>query len=149
MRAAAEIDKVRSQRVFGKYAVRPFLDQFHLHPFALSAVLLQAQLLGRQDALKLQILTLQLVHALLELLQIVTAERLAAQEIVIETVIDRRTDPELCSGKKFQNRRRQQMRGRMAVDVEGIRILVGQDLHRRIAVQRARKVPHFAVHFSD
>ena len=147
MRAAAEVDEVGSQRVFGKDGVGFFGDQLALH--GLIAVQLQPFFLGHVLALVGQVLRLQLPHLLLDFFEILGGERLGPLEVVIKTVFDGGTDAELGFRKQFEHRGGQQVRRRMAIHFECLGILRGQDLQRGIRFERAVQVPQVAVDFGD
>jgi len=93
MRPAAEIDEVRTQRVFRKNGVGLLGDQLALH--GLVAVELQSFFLFHVLALVGQILRLQLPHLFLDLFEIVGRERVRPLEIVVKAVFDGGTDAEL------------------------------------------------------
>ena len=91
-----------AERVLGKNVVRFFLDQLDLHPVV--GVFFQTIGLTRQLALVRQILLLQLQHLGFDFFQIFGSERRLPFEIVVETRIGWRTDPQLGLGKQFQHR---------------------------------------------
>ncbi len=53
--------------------------------------------------------------------------------------------PSLVSGKQFQDRGRQQMRGGMPVDRERLRVLRRQDLQLGIVLKGTREVPKLSI----
>ena len=115
VRAAAEIDEMRSQRVFAEDLVGLFINQFALHPGV--GVFLQAVFLASVDALIGKLARLDLPHLLFDFLEVVGGERNGAVEVVIETVVDGRPDAELGLRVQFEHGSGQQVRGGMAVDV--------------------------------
>ena len=126
VRAAAEIDEVRSQGVLGEDLAGALFDQLALHPGV--GVLFEAFVLAGVDALVGQVARLDLPHLLLDLFQIVGGEGRGAVEIVIEAVLDGRADAELGFGIQFQHGGGQQVRGGVAVDLERFGVLGGEDL---------------------
>ena len=136
MRAAAEIDEVRAQRVFRKNIARALGDQLDFH--GLIAIQLQALLLFGVFALVRQVARLNLPHPLLDLFKIVRRKRIGPLEIVIETVLDGRPNSELRFRDQFENRGREKVRGGMPVDFERLGILRRQNLQCGISFERAR-----------
>src|SRR5215510_6518227 len=99
-------------------------DQLALERLAHLGELLFGLGLGHLDATVLEITLDKILHALLDLRQIFGREPLAldALKIVIETALrivkQRRPDAELRARIKIEHRRRQQVRGRMTVDLQ-------------------------------
>jgi hypothetical protein len=77
-----------------------------------------------------EILLGQLGHALFDGRQVFRRERTLVGEVVVEAVFDHRTDGHLRLGEQLLDRVGQQVRGRMADDVEAVGILVGDDGQR-------------------
>ncbi len=121
VRAAAEIDELRSQGVLGEDFAGALFDQLALHPGF--GVLFESFFLAGVDALVGQVARLDLAHLLFDLLQIVGGEWGGAVEIVIEAVLDGRPDSEFGLGIQFQHGGCQQVGGGVAVDLEGFRDL--------------------------
>ena len=70
---------------------------------------------------------------LLDPLEVVLADRLRELEVVVEAVLDRRADRDLHARVEPPHRLGEQVRGRVAQDVERVRIVLvarGQDLDR-------------------
>ncbi len=92
---------------------------------------------------------LQLPHDLgLDLLEVVLADRLRELEVVVEAVLDRRADRDLDAGIEAADGLGEQVRGRMAQHVEGIRIVRvprRQDLDRLPVGERQAQVLDVAV----
>src|SRR6266849_1462544 len=101
MWAAAEIDELRSERVFGEHLSGALLDQLAFHPRV--GILAQAVVLGRHYPFVRKVALLDFPHALLDLFEILRSETLQPVEIVIEAGFDWRTDAELGFGKKFEH----------------------------------------------
>ena len=143
MRAAAEIDELRTQRVFGKNVARALRDQLHLH--GLIGVELQPLILLGVFALVGQVARLDLPHLLLDLFEILGSERRVALEIVIEARLDRRADAELGLREQFQHRRGQKVRRGMPVHFERLGILGGQNLEPGVVLEGPVQIPQIAV----
>ena len=144
VRPAAEIDELRTQRVFGKNVARALRDQLDLH--GLVGVELQSLVLLRVLALVGQVARLDLPHLLFDLFQILGSEGRVALEIVIETRVDRRADAELGLREQFQHRGRQKVRRRMPVHFERLGILGGQNLELGVVLEGPVQIPQIAVH---
>jgi len=84
-------------------------------------------------------------HLGLDLGQIVGRERRFAREVVIEAVLDDRTDRHLGVREESLRRLREQMRGRMAQNFQRIRMFLGNDLERGVGGDRETQVDEFAV----
>ena len=84
-------------------------------------------------------------HALLDRRQIVARERGLVREVVVKAVLDHRTDGHLRPGKEFLHRVRQQMRGRMADDLQALGILVGHDADCGVVIDHRRGIDQAAV----
>ena len=74
-----------------------------------------------------------LVHALLDRGEIVGREG-PLGEVVVEAVLDHRSDGDLRVREKLLHRLRQEVRGRVAQDVDAFGIALGDDLHLRVAL---------------
>ena len=151
MRAAAHVEPVvarpvdRQLLVFGEF-LRPFgLEAFAVRfPFVdelLAAPHLAAQrLVGADDR----------AHLFLDRGQIVHAKRLAAgrrHHVIIEPVVGRRTEGDLSARPQRLHRLGQHMRVIVAYEFERV-ILVARGDQRQlgIAIERAAKVAHLAIH---
>ena len=84
-------------------------------------------------------------HARLDGGQVLGRERALVREVVVEAVLDDRTDRHLRVGEQFLDRVGEQVRRRVADDVEALGILVGDDGERRVAVDHVRRVDDLAV----
>ena len=100
---------------------------------------------GGEDAFVGQRARLDLPHLLLDLFEVVGSERSRPVEIVIEAVLDRRTDAELRLRIELEHRGGQQVRGGVAVDFERLGILRSQDLQRGVLFDGAGEIEHLAV----
>ena len=139
MRTAAEVNEMGPQRVFRKNGVGLFGDQLALH--GLIFVQLQAFYFFDVMALVRQVAGLDLPHFLFDFFQIFGRKSLRALEVVIETVLDRRTNAQLGFGKQFEHRRRQQMRRRMAINFQRLWILRRQNFQRGVFVEGTIQIP--------
>ncbi len=97
-------------------------DQLALHVLAHGGVLLQSFLLGNDSPLVRKVLRLEFPHLGLDLLEVVGGKRRGALEIVVEARVGGRADAELGLGIEIQHGRRQQVRGRVPVDLQSLRI---------------------------
>ncbi len=107
--AAAEVDEIWAERVFGKDLVRLFADQFILHPVA--GVFFQAVGFFGQLALEGKVLGLQIPHAGFDLFEILRREGRLALEVIIESPVGWGADAEFGLREQFKHRGGQQMRG--------------------------------------
>ena len=114
-----------------------------------SAYFVKADVFGRHLALEGQVLGLQFLHARFDFFEILGRERRLALKVVVEAGVGGRTDAELGFGKQFQHRGRQQMRGRVPVDLERLRILRRQNLELGVFLERTRQVPKLSVDARD
>ncbi len=77
--------------------------------------------------------------------QVFGRERALEREIVVEAVLDHRSDRHLRVGEELLHRIGEQMRRRMADDVEAFGVLVGDNRHRGIAIDDLGGVDELAV----
>ena len=123
VRPAAEIDEFSGGVKRHHRLGRLFLHQFALESLIGLAVQLDRFRLGHQLALVGHVLRGDLVHLLLDALQVFRRERLLAQEFVEKSVVNRRPDAQFHVGKKLQHRRGKQVRRRMAKHLQRVGIL--------------------------
>ena len=116
------------------------LDEVALHEVAFRLEALQAFLARQKLARVRQVLLHQLLHLLLDGLQVLGRERLLAIEVVEEAALGRRAVAELGLGKEFQHRRGHQVRRRVAINFQRFGIAVGEQAQLDILLQRAREV---------
>ena len=91
-------------------------------------------------------------HLLLEPLEVGLGDRLGELEVVVEAVLDRRADRDLRSGEEPARGLGEQVRGRVAQDVERIRILPvarGEEVDGGAVVERQAQVARLAVHLHE
>ena len=143
--AAAEIDEMRTQRVFAEDVAGALGDEFALHPGV--AVLLKTLFLFGVDALVGEMALLNLPHPGFDLFEILGRERGGAVEIVIEAVLDRRADAQLRLGIQLQHGRGEQVGGGVAIDFERFRVLGGENLQRGVLLEGPGQIVEAAIHF--
>ncbi len=116
------------------------LDEVALHEVAFRLEALQPFGARQKLARVRQVLLHQLLHLLLDGLEVFGREGLLAIEVVEESVLGRRTVAELGLGKEFEHGGGHQVRGRVAIDFQGFGIALGQDAQLGILLQRTREV---------
>jgi len=121
------------------------VDQFDLERFAV--LLEQAlRLLARDDPLRERLVAGDdLAHPLLDCREVLGRERLVAEEVVVEAVLDHRADGDLCSRPDGLHGFGQNMRRVVADELERARIVAGDELERRVAVDRIGEIGKLAV----
>ena len=77
--------------------------------------------------------------------EILGRERLLAQKFVEKAVVDGRADAQLHVGKKLEHRRGQQVRRRVAEDLQRVGILRRENRERSVVLERPREVHQLAV----
>ena len=82
------------------------------------------------------VLLRELGHALLDRGEILGRERTLVREVVVEAVLDHRADRHLRVREKLLDRVGEQVRRRVADDVEALGILVGDDRECGVAIDR-------------
>ena len=92
-----------------------------------------------------QIFGRQILHLLLDGVEILGHERTIDDEVVEETFVGRGSDAALRSGEELRHRRRQQMRGAVPVERQRFRAAVGDDADRGIFLERAGEIDERAV----
>src|SRR6266567_9087955 len=114
MRPTAEVKKLAGF-VDGKFFIglSELLDEVALHEVAFTLEALQAFVPRQKLARIRQVLLHQFLHLLFDFFQVLGRKRSRTIEVVKESALGRRTMAELGLRKKFQHRRRQQMRRRM------------------------------------
>jgi hypothetical protein len=86
-----------------------------------------------------------LAHPLLDRGQVVQAERRVTGEVVVEAVVDRRTDGHLRTGKQLLHRLGHHVAGVVADGLQRFGALARQDLEGAALVERAVQVAQLAV----
>ena len=87
----------------------------------------------------------ELVHLRLELGEVLRRERPVEREVVVEAVLDHRADGDLGIRVDRLHGLREQVRGRVAQDLEAVGILAGDDGDLRVAVDQVGGVDELAV----
>lgn len=114
---------------------RGALEADELQLVRLVGELLAGRLVGDHAAGELLAALLDLLHLLLDGLEVIGGEGLRDVEVVVEAVPDRRADAQLGLGEELLHGLRHDVRGRVAQDVQAV---LGGDLHRLDALT----VPH-------
>ncbi len=90
----------------------------------------------------------ELAHALLDRREVLGREGALVAEVVVEAVLDHRADGDLRFGEELLHRVGEQVRRRVADEVEPLRVPVGDDGERRVALDPERRVHQRAVHLA-
>ena len=98
---------------------------------------------GRQAGLH------DLMHLGFDLRQVFGRKRLLAREVVIEAVVDRRTDGHLGARIEILHRHGQDMRGVVADQLQRLRVLPGDDADLGVPLDGPEQVPFRTVDFED
>ena len=96
-----------------------------------------------------EIARLDLLHPFFNLFEIVGRKFRRAVEVVVEAVFSGRTDAELGLGKQFEDGSGEQVRSGVAVDLQSLWILVGEDFELGVTFERASEVIELAVDAGD
>ncbi len=96
-------------------------------------------------ALDLDVAFGDFAHALFNGGEVFRRERAFVGKIVVETVLDDRTDSDLCVRIQLLDRMGQQVRRRMAQDVDSFGILVRNDGKIGVVVHHERRIDQFAI----
>src|SRR4029077_7560185 len=125
------------------------LDEVALHEIALTLELLET-LFARQELARVrQVLLDELLHLLLDLLEVFGGERSRAIKIVEESVLGRRTMAELGLREEFKHGRGKQVRRRVPINFQRFRVSVGKDAQVGVFLERAREVDQVTVSLRD
>ena len=145
VRAAAEVDEVAFAVERDRLVGRDRRDDLGLVVLAQALEELHrvvARHLRAHDGL---VLLRELRHALLDRGEVLRRERALVREVVVEAVLDHRTDRHLRVGEQFLDRVGEQVRRRVADDLEALGVLVGDDRDAGVAVDHVRRVDDLAV----
>ena len=145
MRAAAQIEPVALLVDLELLVCRNGVDQLDLEAFAAVAkhvlgVLARPHFLGERLVARDD-----LAHLFLDCGEILRRERLVAEEIVIEAVLDHRPDGDLGAGPQCLHRLGEHMGGIVADQLERARIVAGEELDLGIVVDRIGQIGKLAV----
>ena len=136
MRTAAQIEPVALLVDLDLLVFRDGVDQFDLEQLALVAKNLLG-LLARPHFLGERFVARDdLAHLLLDGGEILRRERLVAEEVVIEAVLDHRPDGDLRAGPQRLHGFGQHMRGVVADEFERARIVAGQKFDFGVVLDR-------------
>ena len=91
------------------------------------------------------VLPRELDHPLLDRGEVLGRERALVAEVVVEAVLDHRADRDLGLGEELLHRVGEQVGGRVANHLEPLRIAIGDDGDRSVAVDAVRGVDELAV----
>ena len=89
-----------------------------------------------------------LFHLLFDLRKVVHRYRRFEIYIIIESRVDRRTDRERAGRVYRLDCLRENVRAGVAINIERLGVLGGDDNHFRVVIERVRKVNEFSVYFS-
>ena len=149
MRADAEVDErlLVLDRVAGdrRLAFRLFVDQLHLERLAAPGEERLGFLARPHLALVGKIGLRQLLHLLLDGLEVLGHEGPVDDEIVVKPFLGGRTDAALGTGEQIGHRGRQQMRRAVPVQMKRFRALVRHDPDARILVERKGQIDQLVV----
>jgi len=101
---------------------------------------LQALLPRQKLARVRQVLLHQLLHFFLDGLKVLRRERLLAIEVVEESRLGRGTVAELGLGKELEHGGSHQVRRRVTINFQRLRIAIGENAQLRILLERTREV---------
>ena len=144
MRAAAQVDERAVGVNRDDLALFQIVDAFELQRIVREALLRfrAIHLFAHERVVGLR----DLGHFLLDRAEILGCERPADVKVIVESIFDRRAEPDLGLGKELPHRGRQDVRRGVAQHVEGLRVFVRQDRDGGAVVERALQIAHVAVH---
>ncbi len=145
VRAAAEIEPVALLVDLDLLILRDRVDQLDLEQLALVAehllgLVARPHLLGEGFVARDD-----LAHLLLDGVEVFRRERLVAEEVVIEAVLDHRADGDLGAGPERLHRFGQHMRGVVPDQLQRARVVAGEELDLGVALDRIGEVGDRAV----
>ena len=148
MRAAAQVDEfallIQRQDLVG----RNVLDDAGLVLLTPRAEKGHRLVARHFAALHLQIVGDDLLHLVLDRLQIFGAKRLVAGKIVVEAIVDRRTDRDLGAREQALYRLRHQVCSRMTDDFHAFLVARGDDAQASIPVDPVAGIDHSSIKFT-
>ena len=145
VRAAAEIEPVALLVDLDLLVFRDGVDQLDLEHLALVAKHLLGLLAAPHFLGEGFVARDDLAHLLLDRVEVLRRERLVAEEVVIEAVLDHRADGDLGAGPQALHRFRQHVRGVVADQLQRARVVAGEELDLGVALDRIGEVGHRAV----
>ena len=147
MGACAEVGELALRIERGHLVLRQILNQLHLIVLTLLTEECNRLCTGNLAADKRQILLDDLLHFLFDITKIGIRQLVLHVEIVVEAVLDRRSDRELHVALRVQALHRlcHDVRSRMAQSVAAALIIKGQHAQRSILRDRRRQIDDLAV----
>src|SRR5690348_6283536 len=133
MRPAAEVDEVSLRVDRDRLPIWKALDQFHLILFAIGFEKVERFLLAHFPAMDGEVPCGNFTRPLLDLLEVFRSERPLIGEVVVETILERRSDGELGGRKELLDGLRHDVRAAVAVDLPALRTVEPKRFDRRIA----------------
>ena len=143
--AAAEVDEIALLIERDVLPMRDIGDDLRLVGLAHVAEEPDGLVARHHRTLHLEVLSRNLLHLCLDLLQILGGKRTLVGEVVVETVLDHRTDGHLRRGKQALHRLCQQMGGGVADDIDALLVLAGHDGQLGIAFDQIGGIDQLAV----
>jgi len=129
-------------------AGRLLFDQLHLERLAAPGEEVD-RVLPRPHFVRVgQVLRRELLHLLLDRLEVLRDERARNDEVVVEAVVECRPDAALDAGEEVGHRGGEQVRRAVTVDVKGVGAAIRQDLDAGVGVERERQVDRAPVNDS-
>ena len=145
MRAAAEVDEIALAVERDRLAGRDRRDDLGLVNLPLLAEELDRAVAIPNLALDRLVPRNDLVHPLLDLLEVLRREGLTPSEVVVEAVFDRGADRHLRLGVELLDGFGHHVRSVVAQQLEAVGRRARDDLDARVAVDRPREVAELAV----
>src|SRR5208337_388880 len=124
----------------GEYGLGLFLDELALQELAHLREELLSFFLGKVNALIREVRLDDLAHPFFNSFEIVFREGLLAVEVVIEAGLSGRADSGMRVREKFGDRSRQNVSGRMAVNLQGLGRRGSNELDRRVLLDRCLEI---------
>ncbi len=148
MRPAAQVDEIAFAVQGHRLAGRDGGDQLGLVPLALALEELDRLVARPHFAADRDVAFGEFAHALFDGGQVVRGEGPAVGEVVVEAVVDHRTNRHLRVREQLLHRVGQQVRGRVTDDVEAVGVALGNNGELGVAVDHVRGVDQPAVHLA-
>src|SRR5262249_192628 len=147
VRTAAEVDKLAvaiERNLILTFGV--LLDEVHFHPIVFGFVLMDRLISRRVLADELLVAFDNFLHGVFDSLQVIRSEWRWTVEVVKESRFRRRTMAELGLWKQLSYSSCQHMRRGMSEYFERLGILVGENPHLSVFLDRTVQVDNLAVH---
>jgi hypothetical protein len=140
VRADAEVEEDALDVVARRDRAALLLDQLHLQRLAARREVRLGVFLGAQLADEGQVAGRDLAHPLFDGGQILGNEGPLHDEVVVEAVVEGRADAALRPREQLEDRRRQEVRGAVAIEVQRFRIPLGDDADPGVGFERPRQI---------